>query len=131
MNNLELVAKVGFDFSWDQKKIWNLDEPITTMSVDELVWHFDIPFWNEHGGIYNLSPRDVMDHPELHDIEWQRIQRADTTYPLDVIENKGRWMLLDGLHRLVKLHMEGKQEVLVRIIPQSRIPEIAADEQCS
>lgn len=128
MNNLELVAKVGFDFSWDEKKIWALNEPVTSMSVKDLEWHFDIPFWNENGEIYNLSPRDVMDYPELHEVEWQRVQKADTSHPLDVIENKGRWMLLDGLHRLVKLHLEGKKNVLVRIIPHSRIPEIASDE---
>lgn len=124
MNNLELIKKVGFDFSWDEKRVWELDIPVTTMYVSELEWHFDVPFWFEKGGVYNLSPRDVMEHPEEHLEEWGRIQHADTSYPLDIMENKGKWLLLDGLHRLVKLFIEGKNEVQVRIVPRTRIPEI-------
>lgn len=124
MNNLELIKKVGFDFSWDEKKVWALDEPVTMMPVIDLAWHFGIPFWFENGEKYNLSPKMVMENPEAHPEEWKRIQETDTTYPLDIMENKGKWLLLDGLHRLAKLHLEGKKEVVVRIIPRSRIPEI-------
>ncbi|MEK7650629.1 MAG: cupin domain-containing protein [Patescibacteria group bacterium] len=124
MNNLELIKQVGFDFSWDEKKVWPLNEPITTMPVADLVWHFEMPFWWENGGVYNLSAKEVIENPELHQEEWQRIQRADTSHPLDVMENKGKWLLLDGLHRLVKLFLAGNKEVPVRIIPRSRIPEI-------
>lgn len=118
------IAEVGFDFSWDEKKVWVLDEPVTNMSVADLAWHFDTPFWNEGDDIYNLTPREVYENPGSHPVEWERIQRADTSHPLDVMENKGRWLLLDGLHRLTKLFLEGATEVKVRVIPRSRISEI-------
>ena len=124
MNNLELIKKVGFDFSWSEKKVWSLNEPVTTMPISELVWHFDIPFWDESGEIYNISPNQVMENPELHKEEWERIQRADTSHPLDIMENKRRWLLLDGLHRLSKLFLKKENRVQVRIIPRTRIPEI-------
>ncbi len=41
-----------------------------------------------------------------------------------IMENKGRWLILDGLHRLVKAHMQGLKKVQVRVIPRERIPEI-------
>ena len=129
MNNLELVKSVGFDFSWDEKKAWELDIPVTTMNVSELEWHFDVPLWNEGSEIYNLSPRDVMEHPELHPVEAERVARADTSHPLDVMENKGRWLLIDGLHRLTKLYMEGKNEVSVRVIPRTLISLIMNYEE--
>lgn len=49
---------------------------------------------------------------------------SDLKYPLDLMPNKGRLLLLDGLHRLAKSYLMGKKEVSVRIIPRSRIPEI-------
>jgi hypothetical protein len=124
MNTAELIKEVGFDFDWDERKVWQLHEPVTTMHVSELDWHIDIPFWDKNGGTYNLSPRDVINHPELHPIEYERILKSDSSHPLDVMENKGRWLLLDGLHRLTKQVLGGKEQVRVRIIPRSRIPEI-------
>lgn len=53
---------------------------------------------------------------------------ANLDYPLDVMPNKGKLLLLDGLHRLAKSYLLGKKEVVVRIIPRSRIPEILEDE---
>jgi hypothetical protein len=43
------------------------------------------------------------------------------------MENKGRWLILDGLHRLMKLSVEGEEKVKVRIIPREKIPEILKD----
>ena len=40
----EIIQKVGFDFSWSEPKVWKLDVPATKMKIDELTWHFDIPF---------------------------------------------------------------------------------------
>ena len=59
----QIIKDVGFDFDWSEGKVWALDVPVEEMSTEELVWHFDIPFWNE-GGAYNLKPRDVIEHPD-------------------------------------------------------------------
>lgn len=91
--------------------------------MDELSWHFDIPFWDE-GGTYNLTPREVIDNPEAHKEEYERIMRADISHPIDIMENKGKWLILDGLHRLVKLFISGEKSVKVRKIPRDKIPEI-------
>ncbi len=40
------------------------------------------------------------------------------------MENKGRYVILDGLHRLVKCKLLKMDTVNVRIIPQSEIPNI-------
>lgn len=121
----QIIKEVGFDFNWDSKKVWTLDVPTTEMPVSELAWHFDIPFWDSEGtDAYNLTPKEVIAHPEQQPTHWRLIQEADAAYPIDIMENKGRWLILDGLHRLVKEHLAGKTKVKVRKIPRSRIPEI-------
>ncbi|MBM3205074.1 hypothetical protein FJZ48_03810 [Candidatus Uhrbacteria bacterium] len=121
----QIIKDVGFDFDWDSKKVWALNEPVIDMLMSELEWHFDIPFWDSEGtDAYNLTPREVMAHPEQEPTHWRMIQESDTSFPIDIMENKERWLILDGLHRCVKEYMAGKKTVKVRKIPRSRIPEI-------
>ena len=117
-----IVREVGFDFDWEPQKVWLLDEPTTEMSLQDLVWHFDIPFLWEGDKV--VTPRAIMDEPNKHPNEYARTLAADISHPIDVMQNKGRWLILDGLHRLMKLYMQGATTVRVRIIPRTRIPEI-------
>ena len=121
----QVIKDVGFDFSWDEQKVWALNVPAIQMPIEELTWHFDVPFLWEGGGIYNLTPWEVMEHPELYQEEYARMLAADLRHPIDIMENKGRWLILDGLHRLMRIYFEFNwKRVLVRIIPRERIPEI-------
>jgi hypothetical protein len=121
----QIIKDVGFDFDWDTQKVWALDEPVTEMPIEQLAWHFDIPFWDSEGtDAYNLKASEVIAHPEREPTHWKKVQDADTSYPIDIMENKGRWLILDGLHRLVKLAMRGDKSVRVRVIPRERIHEI-------
>lgn len=120
----QIIKDVGFDFDWDEAKVWQLDVPVTKMPISELAWHFDIPFWNENGE-YNLIPREVIMEPQDHDAEYKRIMHSDLNFPIDIMKNKGRWLILDGLHRLVKAYMQAQDMVNVRIIPRTDIPKIS------
>ena len=125
----DIIKQVGFDFRWDLHKVWTLDIPTETMPIEELTWHFDIPFWPKPGGFYDLYPRDVIAHPEQYPEEYARTMNADTSHPIDVMFWKGRYVILDGLHRLGKQAIEGKETVEVRKIPESAIPAILKDER--
>lgn len=120
----QIIQDVGFDFSWSEPKVWKLEVPSEDISITELVWHFNVPFLWEKGGVYNLTPRAVLEHPADHPEEYERTLSADTAYPIDIMQNKGRWLILDGLHRLMKLSVAGKIMVQVRKIPREKIPEI-------
>jgi hypothetical protein len=122
----QIIKDVGFDFDWDSKKVWELDIPVTEMNISELIWHFDIPFWEpEDTDDYNLTPQAVMNHELGTKEHREKIEKADTNHPIDIMENKGRWLILDGLHRLVKLYEKGNKMVQVRIIPREKILEIS------
>lgn len=50
---------------------------------------------------------------------------ADLAYPIDIMENKGRYLILDGLHRLLKYKILNYDKVRVRIIPRSEIANLS------
>lgn len=125
----QIIQDVGFDFDWDNKKVWALDIPVTSMPMSDLAWHLNIPFWDSEGvDEYNLKPSEVIAYPEKEPTHFKKIMEADLSYPIDIMENKRRWLILDGLHRLVRLNMLGMQEIKVRIVPREIISQILCDK---
>lgn len=123
-----IIKEVGFDFSWDERKVWELDVPAEEMPISDLTWHFDIPFiWSKPDGFYDVKPSEVIDHPDLHPEEYERTMRSDVTFPIDIMCWKERWLILDGLHRLMKQSIQVEKSVRVRKIPESAIPIIRKD----
>jgi hypothetical protein len=119
----QIIKDVGFDFDWSEKKVWALDIPTKEMDIHELTWHFDIPLLWENG-VYNLTPREVLENPEAHKAEYDRTMESDLVHPIDIMGNKGRWLILDGLHRLMKSSLLHKDTVQVRKISRDYIPQI-------
>lgn len=121
----KIIEEVGFDFSWDERKVWEIDAPVEEMGVDELTWHLDIPFlWSKPDGYYDVRPRWVLEDPQKYVDEYERTLKSDIMYPIDIMWWRGRWVILDGLHRLMKQYSEGKVRVNVRRIPEVSIPLI-------
>lgn len=122
-----IIKENCFDFKWDIKKVWGLNLPVTTIPVSELDWILDIPFWSEKGE-YDLKPREVINHPDIYPVQVGRYEQSDIKYPIDIMLNlKGKWLILDGLHRLVKLIVKGETKIQVRKIPREYIPKILQD----
>ncbi|MBI4058734.1 hypothetical protein HY404_00685 [Candidatus Microgenomates bacterium] len=120
----KIIEEVGFDFHWSEEKVWALDLPVEEMDISELEWHFDIPFWDKPGGFYDLTPNEVLANPKGYKEEFDRTMKSDLSYPLDIMFWKNRWLLLDGLHRLVKAKQLGMKTIKVRKIPKEAIPLI-------
>lgn len=120
----KIIKEVGFDFHWSEKKVWALDVPVEEVDILELEWHFDVPFWNTPDGYYDLTPNQVLSDPERYKAEFDRTMKSDLKYPLDIMFWKNSWLLLDGLHRLVKAKQLGMKKVKVRKIPVESIPLI-------
>lgn len=120
----DYIQKYAFDFKWDNELVWQLEVPTEVMTVEELIWHFDIPWLHTPGGRFDVTPTEIMNSPELHKERYERTMQADLAYPIDIMFNKGRWLILDGLHRLMKSVLQGKREVMIRKIPRSMVPLI-------
>lgn len=120
---------VGLDFgNWEEEKIWALDLPIQEIDIEKLLWHLDVPYWeNDTSKKWTVTLRDVIDGKDGTTRERERTNRADTSFPIDLFEHKGKLFVLDGLHRFIKLFMQGKRKIQVRIIPKDRFSEIASE----
>ncbi len=118
------IRHIGFDFPWKNEKVWVLDVPVEEMDIKELTWHFDVPFHWHDGGKYNLKSWDIINHFKKYKDEYERTMNCDLNYPIDIMQNKGKWVILDGLHRLMKAYILKMDRVKVRKIPRSKIADI-------
>lgn len=123
------IAEVYFDFDWDKRKVWALDVEPENIDRERLDWHLDLPFWSSRPPLplFDLIPRCVIDDRTMHAVHARRIAQADLTFPLDVMEHRRRLCIMDGIHRLAKALLEGRERVKVRRIPRSAVRGIRLD----
>ena len=119
-----IIKKIWFDFSRDNKKVWELDIPVEEIDIEELIWHFEIPFWHLGEKKYTLKPKDVLKDSNKYKEQYERTMMSDLVHPIDIMENKWKRLILDGLHRLLKLKILWYKEVKVRKIPRWKIKDI-------
>jgi len=117
---LELPAAlhgIFFPFRWNKQALWGLSTPAMPLPIAELEWHLELPVWSTEPPqpLFNLSPHEVIAQPALHAHHWQRILDVSLEYALDLFEFNGRWVIMDGYHRLAKHHVLHSVEVPARL----------------
>lgn len=117
-----------FPFWTDNKKLWALDVPVEDFNINELLWIFDFPFWEDEDGNLVITPNEVINNIDQYPIHKDKMNKADISYPIDIMRNKkGEWLTLDGLHRLVKLYINGKKIIKVRKVPPEMVHLIVVE----
>jgi hypothetical protein len=117
---------VILDFHWDQALLWALELAVVDVPVAELSWHLQLPFWAKDGRPFQVSPLGVAAEPETHAEQYARTMAADLSYPLDVVRRpEGHVTILDGVHRLLRAHLEGLGSVRVRVLRWEQLDAIA------
>lgn len=110
----------ALDWSCDDARMPLL--PVLELDIGLLAWQLDLPFWpDERGRPFCVRPLDVVTGPHL-----ERLELVDLAAPLDVTWQGGRWLVLDGLHRLLRAARSGLQEVPVRVVPPEALRQLAA-----
>ena len=122
----KILKEAGLDCFWDDLKIQAMDAPTTEMSINELEWNLDLPFWEEERiDDWNLTPRETLENPKYFPTHYKRIEGVDLNYPICITKNKvGRWFVLDGTHRLAKAFLNDIKIIRVKIITGERLSEI-------
>jgi len=46
-------------------------------------------------GFYDLKPEEVINNFKKFKKEYERIMKSDLIHPIDIMENKGKWLILD------------------------------------
>lgn len=121
---------VGFDFgNWDETKIWDLNLPVVEVDMKELLWHFEAPWWaNDNKERWTVTPWDVIHQTPNSRSEQKIVNKVELSYPIEILKHKGKWLILDGIHRLTKAYIQGYKKMKVHIIPQERLPEILTND---
>ena len=105
-----------FDGRWDREEVWALPTPQELAPFAELAWHLELTVWSTDPPrpLFDLAPHAVLEAPTAHPRHWERIVAAVLGWPLELFRNGGRWVVLDGYHRLARHALLGSAEVSVR-----------------
>lgn len=110
---------------WQRERLWSLDLPRKRLRIEELRWHLELPWWRHDGRWFAVSPRDVQAQPLAYPEHADRIVNADLACALHVVRRRGRWLVLDGIHRLTKAEMLGYGDLEVFALSPRDIVGIA------
>ena len=117
MQRPKTLTDAGFDLYFDTSRLRDLPIPTEEKDIQDLIWCFDFPVWEKDGtDDWNLTPREVIENKPYASEHRKRIDAVDLSFPIVVIFNKDKWVIVDGIHRLVKAYMEGHKMVKVKII---------------
>lgn len=71
------------------------------------------------------SPLDVLENPALYKDDMKRIRMADLKYPI-IMDYKG--YVVDGVHRMVKAHLENKKHVKAHVFDTALMKKFLIDK---
>lgn len=109
---------------WDRELLWALDLPRRRLELEELRWHFELPWWRRNGAWFQMTPREFLTRHKAHPEHAARVANADLSYPLQVIRRHQRWLILDGIHRLVRAEMLGLRDIVVSTLAPADLARI-------
>ncbi len=115
------LEKAGYEIYCDAEKLGSLNIPIVDFEIKDLIWNFDLPLWGKDGESWNLTPWDVINEIPGSASQRRRTEDIDMGYPILVFEKNGKWLIIDGVHRLVKAYLNGQQTIPAKIITQGLI----------
>jgi hypothetical protein len=123
-------SEEAFDLNFwrDNGKLWEMEIPTEAMDINELRWILNVPFWEDAEGNITIAPNDVLNSPAAYPEHYDRIINADVSFPIHIMPNKnGKWLTLDGLHRLAKLELNGATSVQVKKVTREQVEQTKRD----
>jgi len=120
------VMAVMAGFWWDDDRIRALRLPVEDVPFEELAWGLEIPFWSRGRKPFSLRGRDLLSEPDRYPEHRRRVHWSSLEHSLTLYQKGGRWIILDGYHRLVKAAREGRSELAVVRLPEALVPGVLA-----
>lgn len=116
-----IIQRYWYALDWDVEALWALDLPSVPMPMARLLWHLDVPVWPLGNQPYVLTPRQVLRSPFRYASEYRRVRAANLVFPIEITRLHGRWLILDGVHRLTRAHEDGYETIRVRKVPHRHL----------
>ncbi|MES2622938.1 MAG: hypothetical protein V4576_00860 [Patescibacteria group bacterium] len=112
MRRPKILEDAGFDIYVNTQKLRDLPIPIEIMNIQDLIWCFDYPVWEkDQTDDWNLTPWEVIKNDKGTTEHRKRVNEVDIQYPIIVMFHKDKWVILDGIHRLVKAYELGGSKI--------------------
>ncbi|WP_143220989.1 ParB N-terminal domain-containing protein [Actinomadura sp. CNU-125] len=109
---------------WKIERLWALELPVRHIAVQELEWSFDLPLWQLNGERFQVTPRQVRDDPQRFPDHHRRVMASDLAYAIHLVEHRGRLVVLDGFHRLLKADIEGRTAIDAMVLSHADLDSI-------
>ncbi len=117
MKRPKILEEAGYDIDVDTSKLRDLPLPIEHKNIEDLIWCLDLPVWEKDGtDDWNLTPREVLDGAEGTSEHKRKIEECRLEHPIVIIMNMGKWVILDGIHRLAKAYAQGLKTIDVKVL---------------
>jgi len=115
----------------DVEKLWELTKghPVRSVSTASLDFLLDASVWSCDEGAEEpskeeviVTPRQILDNPQLCPEHWRRIREADTSFPLLVlwpVTSPVPVDVLDGFHRLANAFLFKRPSLDVVVVSEA------------
>ena len=117
-------------FDWDRDRLWSIQTPVREVAIADLRWHYDLPWWTSGdepvplprttadappvaGAWFKVRPADVIAAPARYRRHTAKVDAVELEFPLHGLWRRDRWLILDGIHRLVCADRAGHTSVQV------------------
>ncbi|NEA36999.1 hypothetical protein G3I17_35935 [Streptomyces sp. SID13031] len=108
---------------WQLGKLWALDLRVEPVEVADLLWMFDLPLWQLNGERFKVTPNQVAATPMNFRPHYERVMDADLDFPIHLVAYRGRLVVLDGVHRLLKAHFHRRRWIAAKIATAAQLQE--------
>jgi hypothetical protein len=108
---------------WQLGKLWALDLKVEPVEVADLLWMFDLPLWQLNGERFKVTPNQVAATPMNFRPQYERVMNADLDFPVHLVAYRGRLVVLDGVHRLLKAHFLRRRWIEAKIATATQLLE--------
>ena len=110
---------------WQLQKLWALDLKTEPVEVADLSWMFELPLWQLDGERFKVTPNQVAATPMNFRAHYQRVMNSDLEYPINLVAYRGRLVVLDGIHRLLKAHFLRRRWIEGKIATATQLQSCA------
>lgn len=117
----ESMREVFPQARWQLSKLRALDLRVEPVEVADLLWMFDLPLWELNGERFRLTPNQVAATPMNFRPHYERVMDADLDSPIHLVAYRGRLVVLDGVHRLLKAHFLRRRWIEARIATATQL----------
>lgn len=118
--------EIDLGFKVYDEKLRDIDLLVEEINISEIIGNADICYLEKEGtDDWNLSPNELIKNFKIETTHAKRVEMVDLKYPICIYWFKGKWIILDGVHRFTKAIMKGEKTILVKKISPKLVGSIA------